>query len=62
MASSSAESSSTNNARTPLTHDELSQALEVEVHDREDKTQDLGSLIKGKRSVLIFIRHFCRHL
>lgn len=64
MTSSSHESSSTNttNPRTPLTHDELSQALEVEVYDRTGKTETLGTLIKGKRSMLIFVRHFCKSL
>ncbi|KAF1943909.1 hypothetical protein EJ02DRAFT_510656 [Clathrospora elynae] len=45
-------------ARTPLTPDELSQAREIEVFDREGRTKTLGELIKGKRSVLVFIRHF----
>jgi hypothetical protein len=46
-------------ARTPLTHNELSQALEVEVYDHVGKTTKLQDLIKGKRSVLIFTRHYC---
>jgi hypothetical protein len=64
MTSSSHESSSrsTTSPRTPLTRDELSQALEVEVYDRTGKTETLGTLIKGKRSVLIFVRHFCKSL
>ena len=64
MTSTSHESSSatTTNPRTPLTCDELSQALEVEVYDRAGKTETLGTLTKGKRSVLIFIRHFCKSL
>jgi len=60
MTSSSHEPSTTTNPRTPLTRDELSQALEVEVYDRTGKTETLGTLIKGKRSALIFVRHFCK--
>jgi hypothetical protein len=64
MTSPSAESSSIapTNPRTPLTRDELSQALDVEVYDRTGKTELLGTLIKGKRSVLIFTRHFCKSM
>lgn len=45
---------------SPLTPDELSQALKVDVYDREGKTKSLGELMKGQRTALIFIRHFCK--
>lgn len=43
------------------TPDELSEALNVKVYDREGKTTTLGELTKGKRSVLIFTRHYCTY-
>ena len=46
-------------AFTPLTRDELSEAQKIEVYDREGKTQTLGGLMEGKRSLLVFTRHFC---
>ena len=46
-------------ASTPLTSEELAEALKVELYDRTGQTETLGDLIKGKRSVLIFTRHFC---
>jgi hypothetical protein len=47
-------------ARAPVTPEEMSQALAVEVFDREGKTTTLGELVKGKRTALVFIRHFCK--
>ena len=47
-------------ARTPPTPEELSEAVGVEVYDREGKTVALGDLVKGKRSILVFTRHFCK--
>lgn len=46
-------------ANVPLTSEELAAALEVDVFDREGKTIPLGQLLHGKRTVLIFPRHFC---
>ncbi|WWC85376.1 uncharacterized protein L201_000239 [Kwoniella dendrophila CBS 6074] len=43
---------------TPLTSEELDQAYQAEILDKDGKKQTLGDLIKGKRVVLIFIRHF----
>jgi hypothetical protein len=57
MASSSDDASG---ARTLLTADELAQAFAVEVYDAEGKTTKLGDLVKGRRSLLVFIRHFCK--
>ncbi|RMZ69612.1 Thioredoxin AAED1 [Pyrenophora seminiperda CCB06] len=48
----------TASARTPPTADELTQALKVDVYDREGKTRPLGELVQGKRTVLVFTRHF----
>ena len=48
-------------ARAPLTVDELRQAVEVEVYDHAGTKIPLGDLIDGKRSVLIFTRHFCTY-
>ena len=47
-------------AHSPLTADELAQALKVEVYDREGKTKALCELTEGKRTILIFTRHFCK--
>jgi hypothetical protein len=60
MAAAQPAPSSSSDAFTPLTRDELSEAQKIEVYDREGKTQTLGELIKGKRSLLIFTRHFCK--
>jgi hypothetical protein len=60
MGSDSAPSAS--DARTPLTREELSQAFEIDVYDREGKTKTLGDLVKGQRTVLVFIRHFCKFI
>ncbi|KAL1653915.1 hypothetical protein SLS61_003700 [Didymella pomorum] len=38
---------------------EIQEALRVEVYDRVGDKRPLGDIIKGKRSVLIFTRHFC---
>lgn len=57
MASSEIQASG---AHTPLTHDELSQALRIDVYDQEGKTMALGELVAGKRTALVFIRHFCK--
>lgn len=57
MASSAA---GTSDPHTPLTPDELSQALKVDVYDQEGNTKALGELVAGKRTALIFIRHFCK--
>ncbi|KAI2486204.1 AhpC-TSA-2 domain containing protein [Pyrenophora tritici-repentis] len=46
------------NAHTAPTPDELTQALKVEVYDHEGKTKTLGELAQGKRTVLVFTRHF----
>lgn len=48
-------------ARAPVSADELSQALAVEVYDRTGKTTPLGELVKGKRTALIFVRHWCKY-
>jgi hypothetical protein len=48
------------NATTTLTRDELAPALQIDVFDRDGKATTLGQLIHGKRTVLIFIRHFCK--
>ena len=39
---------------------ELSEALKIDVYDREGKTKALGDLVRGQRTVLVFIRHFCK--
>lgn len=31
----------------------------MKVYDRDGATHQLGELVRGKRSALIFIRHFC---
>jgi hypothetical protein len=46
-------------ARALPTLDELAGAFRIEVYDKIGERRPLGDLIKGKRSVLIFTRHFC---
>jgi hypothetical protein len=60
MSASPSQPSAPKTPGAPLTPDELSQALKVDVYDREGKTKPLGDLIKGQRTALIFIRHFCK--
>jgi hypothetical protein len=60
MAPSAAESSDVNSPRKPPTAEELSEAFKIDVYDREGKTKTLGELAKGQRTVLLFIRHFCK--
>ncbi|WVQ98631.1 hypothetical protein IAU59_005761 [Kwoniella sp. CBS 9459] len=38
--------------------EDLKSALEVEIVDQDNRSLTLGELVKGKRVVLIFIRHF----
>ncbi|CAI6332229.1 unnamed protein product [Periconia digitata] len=45
-------------ARTPLSFNELADARKIEVYGIDGKSLTLGELINGKRSVLIFTRHF----
>nr|XP_019042835.1 hypothetical protein I302_08544 [Kwoniella bestiolae CBS 10118]OCF21765.1 hypothetical protein I302_08544 [Kwoniella bestiolae CBS 10118] len=42
----------------PLTPEEIEQAYKVEIVDKEGNKQTFQDLIKGKKVVLIFIRHF----
>ncbi|KAH7371299.1 hypothetical protein BKA66DRAFT_424280 [Pyrenochaeta sp. MPI-SDFR-AT-0127] len=58
MTSLGSASADQSTARTPLTPNEVSQALAVNIYDREGKTTTLGELTKGKRSLLVFTRHF----
>lgn len=59
MAAAAPESADVTGARKLPTADELSEALKVDVYDREGKTKTLGELVKGQRTVLVFTRHFC---
>lgn len=45
-------------AHHPPTPAELAEALTVHIYDRAGSTTSLGDLVKTKRSVLIFTRHF----
>jgi hypothetical protein len=47
-------------ARTPLSSSELTDACKIDVYDSKGKAHTLGEVIQGKRSVLIFTRHFCK--
>lgn len=42
------------------TLDELKVAYAVEVYDRTGNKQPLGALVEGKRTLLVFTRHFCK--
>lgn len=46
-------------ARVPPTLEELRDAFKVEVYDGVGEKRPLGDIIEGRRSVLIFTRHFC---
>jgi len=59
MAAAAPESADVTGARKLPTAEELSEALKVDVYDREGKTKPLGELVKGQRTVLVFTRHFC---
>ncbi|KAI4914708.1 hypothetical protein J4E90_004740 [Alternaria incomplexa] len=58
MAAAAPESADVTGARKLPTAEELSEALKVDVYDREGKTKTLGELVKGQRTVLVFTRHF----
>ncbi|KAF3050146.1 hypothetical protein E8E11_010019 [Didymella keratinophila] len=58
MSSADAGKSDESGACVLPTSNELQEALNVEVYDRVGEKQPLGDIIKGKRSVLIFTRHF----
>ncbi|KAL5115149.1 hypothetical protein ACEQ8H_006985 [Pleosporales sp. CAS-2024a] len=45
-------------ARRPPTAEELSQAFKVDVYDKDGKMSALGDLVQGKRTALVFIRHY----
>jgi hypothetical protein len=59
MASSHNEQATLDGARDTPTSEELKEAFAVEVYDRVGAKKRLGDLIEGKRSILIFTRHFC---
>lgn len=46
-------------ATEPLSSNELQEAIAIEVYDSAGSRQALGDLIDGKRSILVFTRHFC---
>lgn len=48
-------------AQAHPTSEELNDALNVTVYDREGKTTTLKDLTRDKRSVLIFTRHYCAY-
>ncbi|CAN9180467.1 unnamed protein product [Alternaria alternata] len=58
MAPSTADTPDVDSPRKLPTAEELSEALKIDVYDREGKTKALGDLVKGQRTVLVFIRHF----
>ncbi|KAL6702500.1 hypothetical protein ACN47E_001607 [Coniothyrium glycines] len=58
MADATAPQTHAADARARPTLAELAEALQVEVYDHAGTTTALGDLVKGKRSVLIFTRHF----
>jgi hypothetical protein len=59
MASTGAGQQNPSDDRAPLTSDELKKASQIEVYDHAGTKTALGDLIDGKRTVLIFTRHFC---
>jgi hypothetical protein len=59
MASSHTDQVILDGAREVPTSEELKEVFAVEVYDRAGDKKRLGDLIEGKRSILIFTRHFC---
>lgn len=62
MTTPSATAPETSKAHAPPSPEELAEAFKIDVYDAEGKTHPLGDLVKGKRSILIFTRHYCTHL
>ena len=60
MAPSTADTPDVDSPRKLPTAEELSEALKIDVYDREGKTKALGDLVRGQRTVLVFTRHFCK--
>ncbi|KAF1931337.1 uncharacterized protein M421DRAFT_56769 [Didymella exigua CBS 183.55] len=58
MASQELNKQDASGARTPPTSNELQEAFGIEVYDRDGERRPLGDIIRGKRSILIFTRHF----
>ncbi|KAF3031549.1 hypothetical protein E8E12_001673 [Didymella heteroderae] len=58
MSSADTKTADASGARILPTSDELRNAFNVEVYDRSGKKRPLRDIIDGKRSVLIFTRHF----
>lgn len=42
-----------------VTAEELVEALKIDVLDHKGRAFPLGELVAGKRTVLIFTRHYC---
>ena len=59
MASTDTGQQDPSSGRALLTADELKEASRIEVYDHAGTKTTLGDLIEGKRTVLIFTRHFC---
>lgn len=59
MASTHTDQVTLDGAREIPTSEELKEAFAVEVYDHSGDKKRLGDLIEGKRSILIFTRHFC---
>ncbi len=59
MESTTSKQPDVTDAREVPTPDELVELCKVEVYDRVGTKTALGDLIKGKRSILVFTRHFC---
>lgn len=59
MSSTDASRPDSLGANALLTSDELNYACQIEVYDHTGNKVALGDLVKEKRSVLIFTRHFC---
>ncbi|KAJ4381463.1 hypothetical protein N0V86_002822 [Didymella sp. IMI 355093] len=58
MSLTDANKADSSGARAPATSGELREASKVEIYDRVGEKRPLGDIIMGKRSVLIFTRHF----
>ena len=43
----------------PPSKDELEQALSAELLDKDGKQLTFGDLVRCRRVVVIFVRHFC---
>ena len=45
----------------PLSPDAIEQALNAQVVDKEGRSHQFGDLVQGRRTAVVFVRHWCEH-